>query len=124
VNCDLKRGASVCNTACNTYMFKGEMLALSKGRLKKDFVTVCAAVCCSVLQCVAVCCSVLQCVAVCYRELQLSQGLLQKDFGAVCCIVLQCTAVCCSVLVLQLTKGLLTKDFFSAQITHYVVPTS
>jgi len=27
--------------------------------------TLCVAVCCSVLQCVAVCCSVLQCVAVC-----------------------------------------------------------
>ena len=49
--------------------------------------TVCAAVCCSVLQCVAVCCSVLLCVAVCYIVLQCV---------AVCCSVLQCVAVCYS----------------------------
>jgi len=42
-------------------------------------VTLCVAVCCSVLLCVAVCCSVLQCVAV-------------------CCSVMQCVAVFCSVL--------------------------
>ena len=42
-----------------------------------DFIYVCVAVCCSVLQCVAVCCSVLQCVAVCCSTLQ--------NF-ALCCI--------------------------------------
>jgi len=51
-------------------------------------VTICVAVCCSVLQRVAVCCSVLQCVAVCCSVLQCV---------AVCCSVLQCVAVCCRV---------------------------
>ena len=44
-----------------------------------QFVSVCVAVCCSVLHCFALCCSALQCVTV-------------------YCSVLQCIAVCCSVL--------------------------
>jgi len=61
-----------------------------KGGRGAPALSLCVAVCCSVLQCVAVCCSVLQCVAV-----------LQCSSVA----VLQCCSVavlqCCSVAVLQ-----------------------
>jgi len=74
--------------------------------------SLCAAVCCSMMQYVAMCCSVLQCVAV-YCSLLQCCSVLQcvavwstatSAFSdvrsalrcvAVCCSVLQCVAVCC-----------------------------
>jgi len=50
-------------------------------------VSLCVAVCCSVVQCGAVWCSVMQCDAVSCVFRSVSQGV------AVCCRVLQCVAV-------------------------------
>jgi len=73
-----------------------------KQRLNVSLISLCVAVCCSVLQCVAVCCSVLQCVAVCCNELghRLNVSLIVALSlpVAVCHSALQCVPVCCSVL--------------------------
>jgi len=53
--------------------------------------SVCVAVCCSVLQCVAVCCSVLKCALI--NEMD-----KMTDAVSMYCSVLQCVAACCSVM--------------------------